>query len=100
MISKRRKKMIISLIMNDLIYGKLMLGLHRLHISIHPYQLTLSELIFKLMGTPKKMRTSKVYDTYSKLCLKALDARLDVRNLTALNKAANQIYDALVEITG
>ncbi len=53
MISKKRKKLIVDLIANDLLVNKLIYGLRMLEVDASAYYPQLSTLVFKLMGLKK-----------------------------------------------
>lgn len=61
---KKSKQLILSLIADDLIHHKLVLGLEGLHLTPECYFLNLSDTIIKLMGFKAK-EAEKVFEYYT-----------------------------------
>lgn len=93
--SKLNNEIVIQLIVSDLLLGKMMLGLHRLHIDASAYSLNLSLVVFRLMGFGEDQQTEELYDQYTALCLKALDTNFEINDTKAIGLLAVGIYKAL-----
>lgn len=88
-------KTIIELIVSDLLLGKMEQGLHRLNFDTSPYSLSLSQVIFRLMGYEKKEQTTVLHDRYIALCHKALETDFNVHDAKAIESLAMGIYNEL-----
>ncbi len=93
--SNTNYKTIIELIGSDLLLGKMEQGLHRLSIDTSPYGLSLSQVVFRLMGYEKHEQTQVLHDRYTALCGKALDTDFNVHDTKAIELLAMDIYDTL-----
>lgn len=88
-------KTIIELIVSDLLLGKMEQGLNRLNIDTSPYSLSLSQVVFRLMGFEKHDQTQVLHVRYTTLCNKALEMDFNVHESKAIELLAMGIYDAL-----
>jgi len=87
-----RKKLIISLIKDNLINTKLVNGLSKLGLDSDLYSLHLGDTIFELMGF--KNERSEVYENFIRLSSKA--NKIDIsKNDTAVESLALEIYSEL-----
>jgi hypothetical protein len=93
--SNTNYKTIIELIVSDLLLGKMEQGLHRLSIDTSPYSLSLSQVVFRLMGYERLEQTQVLHDRYSALCGKALETDFNVHDTKAIEVLAKDIYDTL-----
>lgn len=93
--SSTNYKTIIELIGSDLLLGKMEQGLHRLSIDTSPYSLSLSQVVFRLMGYERHEQTTILHDRYTTLCRKALETDFNVHDPKAIEVLAIDIYDAL-----
>lgn len=66
----KKKKLIINLIANDLVNYRLIDGLYRQGIDASAYYGHLAEIVFKLMGFAKELRTVELYEQYTALAKK------------------------------
>lgn len=89
------QKTIIELIVSDLLLGKMEQGLHRLNFDTSPYSLSLSQVIFRLMGYERHEQTAMLHDRYTALCCKALETDFNVHDMKAIEVLATDIYVAL-----
>ena len=88
------KKLIISLIQDDLVSNKLVLGLNELGVNASDYFLNLSDTIFKLMKFSDSKAEEKIYEHYLKLTKKA--KHIDItESRNNLNSLAHEIYKEL-----
>lgn len=94
--SKLNNEIVIELIVSELLLGKMMLGLHRLHIDASSYSLNLSQVIFRLIGFGEDEQTEELYDQYTLLCLKALDTNFDLNDSKAIKLLAIDIHASLI----
>ena len=90
------KKLLISLIKNDLKNTRLVTGLAELGLDSGKYYLSLSEAIFILMGLEKEEQEEQLRETYSDLLGSAcaIDIFRDTEKYDAL---ADQIYMKLLQ---
>ena len=95
------KKLIISLIKDDLVNDKLVNGLIDIGLNPGDYFLHLSETIFNLMGFEDNMMTDEIFNHYLLLGqkVKHIDIARDSEQLVRL---ANEIYEELcsLKVTG
>ena len=88
------KKLIISLIQDDLVNSKLVLGLNELGINASDYFLNLSDTIFKLMKFSDSKAEEEIYEHYLKLTKKV--KHIDItESRNNLNNLAHEIYKEL-----
>jgi hypothetical protein len=89
------KKFILSLIKDDLINAKLVLGLKALGLHPDDYCLYLSGKVFSLMGFKESAQTDQIYEKYLELTekVKEIDIALSMNQLEEL---ALQIYTELL----
>lgn len=92
--SKNRKKLALTLITNDLINHKLVMGLEHLGIDPCDYHLYLNTSIFKLIGIPKQNQNDELYRRYTELCHKILPLDLKGERLD-LETLALEIFEEL-----
>ena len=91
------KKLIISLIKDDLVNSKLVLGLNELGLNASDYFLNLSETIFKLMKFSNSKAEEKVYEHYLELTKRA--KHIDItESRNNLNGLAYEIYTELTKL--
>lgn len=86
-----RKKLIVSLIKDDLINSKLINGLSDLGLDSGSYHLHLGDTVFNLMGFKEGEESDKIYERYLELTKKAM--LIDISEPgRALDDLALQIY--------
>ncbi|MBI3134084.1 MAG: hypothetical protein HYZ14_05350 [Bacteroidetes bacterium] len=91
-----KKKLILSLIKDDLISSKLLRGLNKVGLDADQYCLFLSGTIFDLMGYPNNERSDEIFSEYIKLTEQS--DNVDIRETpNSLNGLANEIYSFLVK---
>ena len=91
------KKLIISLIQDDLVNSKLVLGLNELGVNASDYFLNLSDTIFKLMKFSDSKAEEEIYEHYLKLTKKA--KHIDItESRNNLNSLAHEIYKELTKL--
>lgn len=90
----RKKKLILSLLRDDLINQKMVLSMQQMGIDASIYCLYLSETVFKLMGFKKAQITTELCDLYAQHCYKVL--ALDItESRSVLEPLAQELYEAL-----
>ena len=90
----RKKKLIISLIKDDLICNKLIEGLNALGLNASDYYLNLSDTIFKLMKFSNSKGEEKIYEQYLKMTKRV--KHIDIADTrTHLDNLAHEIYTEL-----
>lgn len=89
--SKKVKKLVVSLIKDDLVSRKLLSGLDGLGLNPLDYNLNLSDTIFSLMGFSDNSESEKIFEHYLNLAGKA---KFLTRSKIPfqLDKLANEIY--------
>jgi hypothetical protein len=94
MIPRKDKKLILSLIRDDLINSKLTIGLSALDLDPTIYFLHLSETIFMLMGIKEDKQGEELFEYYLELKqkIKAIDF---TKSYKALDRLALNIYTKL-----
>ena len=93
---KERKKLIVSLIKDDLINSKLVRGLNKAGLDADKYCLFLGGTIFDLLGFPNTERSDEIFAEYIKLTEKS--DHVDIGETpNALDELANEIYVFLVK---
>jgi hypothetical protein len=90
-----RKKLIISLIKDDMINTKLVLGLNASDLFADGYFLHLSQTIFELMGFKDDEYGEQVYEFYMKAIRKTGKVNIN-QSHQPLDKKAKKIYKELV----
>jgi hypothetical protein len=91
MTSKKEKKLVISLIKDDLVNRKLLIGLDDLGLRPTDYYLNLSDTIFSLMGFSDDKASERIFEHYLDLSEKA--KFLDIsESQIQLDKLAQDIY--------
>lgn len=92
----KRKELLLSLIKDDLIHSKLLLGLDVLGLQTEGFVLSLSETTFALMGIANDEKGEQLFEQY--LAMREQIANSDVINLDANATAlAKEIYEVLVK---
>lgn len=90
------KKLVISLIKDDLINSKLLRGLNKAGLDADHYCLFLSGTIFDLMGYENSERSDEVFSEYIKLTEQS--DKIDIKvTPNALDGLTNEIYYFLVK---
>lgn len=95
--AKNRKKLIISLIQDDLIHAKLIEGLEELGLSCENYMLNLSDTIIELMDF-KQAQNEFIFEHYLDQ-LKRTRFIDNKKNNAAFKKLANEIYNNLQAVS-
>ena len=86
-----KKELILSLIKDDLVNHKLLLGLDALGLRTADYYLNIGDTIFSLMGFPENSDSDRVYELYLDLTRKARFLNLS-ESQNQLNELAQEIY--------
>ncbi|PBQ34691.1 hypothetical protein CNR22_23920 [Sphingobacteriaceae bacterium] len=93
---KNNKKLILSLIKDDLINSKLNIGLDKLGLQPELYLLGLSDTVFILLGIKDNERGEALFEHYLELRQKV--ERVDlIKSYEKLEGLALEIYDDLIE---
>lgn len=92
-IEKKTKKLIISLIQDDLINTKLIYGLRELGINADDYILHLSEMVFELMGLEDSLQNDPIFNHYFKLAERV--RFINLSNASQLQHLAEDLYEYL-----
>lgn len=94
--AKNQKKLILSLIRDNLVNTKLLLGLDGLGFETGHYSLYLGETIFRLMGLEEKGLNEDLYEHYLEIQqrVKFIDIKESFEQLDAL---ALDIYNELLQ---
>lgn len=96
MTSKQHKKLILSLIKDDLINSKLLRGLNKAGLDADKYCLFLSGTIFDLMGYPNTERSDEIFSEYIKRTKQS--DNIDISETpNALDGLAQEIYVFLIK---
>lgn len=91
-----KKKLILSLIKDDLINSKLLRGLAKAGLDADRYCLFLSGTIFDLLGYPNTERSDEIFSEYIKLTEQS--DQVDIRETpNTLDGLANDIYKFLIK---
>jgi hypothetical protein len=88
------KELLISLIENDIINGRLVYGLGLLHIDAENYHLNLSEIIFRILGYEPDNVPDEVSDSYFELVRRAA-IMVPEENKTSSKELASKIYEEI-----
>ncbi|WP_341902862.1 hypothetical protein [Fluviicola taffensis] len=88
---KMEKEVILSLIKDDLVNHKLLLGLDALGLRAADYYLNISDTIFSLMGFPENKDSDRIYEHYLELTQKARFLNIS-ESQNQLNQLAQEIY--------
>jgi hypothetical protein len=91
MTSKKEKKLVISLIKDDLVNRKLLIGLDDLGLRPTDYYLNLSDTIFSLMGFSDDQSSERIFKHYLNLTEKAKFLNIS-ESQTQLDILAQEIY--------
>nr|WP_294859002.1 hypothetical protein [uncultured Fluviicola sp.] len=92
---KKEKELILSLIKDDLVNNKLLLGLDALGLRPADYYLHISDTIFSLMGFPESTDSDRVFELYLELTQKAKFLNIS-ESQNQLNELAQEIYSELM----
>jgi hypothetical protein len=88
---KKKKKLILSLIKDDLINSKLLRGLNRVGLDADQYCLFLSGTIFDLMGYENSKRSDEIFSEYIKFTEQG--DKVDISGSpNEMDNLANEIY--------
>ncbi len=87
------EQIIKSLIKDELLSSKLILGLNALSVDAAPYHLHLSNTILTIMGI--KLNDDE-FDVYDKLFEESCN--IDIEDSKALNQLTNKIYRYLIKL--
>ncbi len=93
--TKKEKELILSLIKDDLVNNKLLIGLDALGLRATDYYLNISDTIFSLMGFPDNTDSDRVYEHYLDLTQKAKFLNIS-ESAHQLNQLAKEIYSELI----
>lgn len=91
---KKEQTLILSLIKDDLVNQKLLLGLDALGLRPADYYLQLSDTIFSLMGFPESKDSDRVFELYLDLTKKARFLNIS-QSHDQLDELAREIYSEL-----
>lgn len=89
--TKKEKEIILSLIKDDLVNHKLLIGLEALGLRPADYYLQLSDTIFSLMGFPESKDSDRVFELYLDLTKKARFLNIS-QSQNQLEQLAQEIY--------
>ncbi|MBK6953204.1 MAG: hypothetical protein IPH24_14505 [Crocinitomicaceae bacterium] len=97
--AKDRKRLILSLIKDDLINSKLLRGLNKAGLDADHYCLFLSGTIFNLLGYPNSEQSDEIFSEYIKLTEQS--DKIDIKETpNTLDGLANEIYVFIVKRKG
>ena len=92
---RKQRKLIISLIKDDLINSKLANGLSDMGLKGDDYLLHLSDTIFKLVGIKDTLHNEFIYETYLEMTARA--KYIDItQGHDSLNNLVEEIYSYLL----
>ena len=91
-----KKKLILSLIKDDLINAKLVHGLNEMGLIADPYFLQLSDTVFKLMGFKEGKKSDRAFERYMDLSKKATQVDISLSH-KPMEKLALKIYKEIVD---
>ena len=94
--ANKNKKLILSLIKDDLINSKLTIGLDKLGLQTELYLLGLSDTVFVLMGIKDNARGEALFEHYLELRQKVEAIDL-IKSYYSLDGLALEIYNELME---
>ena len=89
-----QKKLILSLIKDDLVHVKLIYSFEKLGFYSYCYCLHLSSTVFELMGFKSSKESDEIFDRYMELSEKATDIDITESN-EAMEILAVEIYNEL-----
>lgn len=95
--AKKRRKLVIILIANDLINSRLIYGLDALNIVAGAYALYLTVPILKLMGFKGEHRTEEVIDLYETLVKSYSIGQSGEPNYNNMSALAEEIFQEIVD---
>lgn len=91
-----KKKLVLSLIKDDLINSKLLRGLNKVGLDADHYCLFLSGTIFDLMGYKNNESSDEIFSEYIKLTEQS--DKIDIKETpNTLDGLANEIYVFLIK---
>lgn len=93
--SKKERKLIVSLIKDDLVNRKLLLGLDDLGLRPTDYYLNLGDTIFSLMGFSDDKASERIFEHYLDLTEKAKFLNIS-ESQNQLDNLAQEIYLELI----
>jgi len=93
--TKKNKKLILSLIKDDLMNTKLINGLNNIGLDAGNYYLHLSQTFFILMGFGNFNQDEELYEEYFNLSEKAIITNR-IENPEQLNSLALEVYNKLL----
>lgn len=93
--TKKEKELILSLIKDDLVNNKLLIGLDALGLRAADYYLNIGDVIFSLMGFPENNDSDRVYELYLELTKRARFLNLS-ETQNQLGQLAQEIYAELM----
>ena len=93
------KKIILSLIEDDLIHSKLVVGLLKLGLNPEPYYLNLSETIFEILDLQNHSENELIFEQYVELSKKVELIDISISK-SELQELADEIYQVLISKTG
>ncbi len=96
--ANRKKKLIVSLIKDDLINSKLVYSLTDIGLDATCYHLLLSNTIFELMGVKENTRADRLFEFYSCLTRKVRDIDIS-QSHKPLDNLATEIFQQLKLVT-
>ena len=93
--TKKNKKLILSLIKDDLTNTKLVSGLNNIGLEASNYYLHLSQTFFTLMGFGNLQQDEELYEEYFNFSEKAVTTTR-IENPEQLNSLALEVYNKLL----
>jgi hypothetical protein len=93
--AKNKKKLILSLIKDDLINAKLVNGLNEIGLNTDNYFLHLSDTIFKLMGFEDNDEAETIFERYMELTKRSMFIDIS-QSHKPMDYLALQIYTELL----
>lgn len=93
--TQKEKELILSLIKDDLVNSRLLLGLDSLGLRATDYCLHISDTIFSLMGFPENNHSERFFELYLELTKKARFLNIS-QSQNQLEELAQEIYAELV----
>lgn len=93
--AKNKKKLILSLIKDDLINAKLVNGLNEIGLNADNYSLHLSDTIFNLMGFEDDEETETIFERYMELAKRSMFIDIS-QSHKPMDDLALQIYTEIL----
>jgi hypothetical protein len=84
----------VSMILDDLIYTKLVMGLYRLNLQPDNYFIDIGDKVIKLMGFKDREQNEVVYNYYQRLLGRSKYISLEGGN-AKMRELAEEIYEEL-----